>query len=92
MSIKVYVVTELSLIDFIVDNDIDCFKAYLSESKENEEFFLFEKPECFDTEAESLAFSGGIGYGFYEHATPERFPLRSCDKNDLPFIEAIENY
>ncbi len=92
MSIKVYVVTEPALVDFIMDNDIDGFKAYLDGSKENDDFILFDEPECFDTEAEALAFSGGIGYGFDEHATPERFPLRSCDPDDRPFIEAIENY
>lgn len=25
-------------------------------------------------------------------ATPERYPLRSCEETDLSFIEAIENY
>ncbi len=92
MSITVYVVTEPALVAFIMTNDIDGFKAYLDGSKENDDFILFDEPECFDTEAEALAFSGGIGYGFDEHATPERFPLRSCDPDDRPFIEAIENY
>jgi len=92
MSIKVYIVTNPTLVDFIMDNDIDGFKAYLDESKENEDFILFDEPECFDTEAEALAFCGGIGYGYDERATPERFPLRSCEINDRPFIEAIENY
>lgn len=73
-------------------NDIEGFKAYLNESKENEDYILFCEPECFDTEAEALAFSGGIDYGFDERATPVRFPLRSCELDDLSFIEAIENY
>lgn len=92
MSIKVYVVTEPALIDFIVDSDLEGFKAYLDESKENDDFILFDEPECFDTEAEALAFCSGIGYGSDERANPNRFPLRSCEKDDLPFIEAIENY
>lgn len=92
MSIKVYVVTEPALVDFIMDNDIDGFKAYLDESKENDDFIIFDEPECFDTEAEALAFCGGIGYGSNERATPDSFPLRSCEKDDIAFIEAIENY
>jgi len=92
MSIKVYVVSEPALIDFIMANDIEGFKAYLNESKENEDYILFDEPECFDTEAEALAFCGGIGYGSDERAAPVRFPLRSCELDDLSFIEAIENY
>ncbi len=92
MSIKVYVVTEPTLVDFIMDNNIDGFKAYLDESKENDDFILFDVPECFDTEAEALAFCSGIGYGSNELASPEHFPLRSCENDDLPFIDAIENY
>ena len=52
----------------------------------------FGEPEVFDTEAEALAFCSGIGYGANECATPDRYPLRSCEPVDLPFIEAIENY
>ena len=92
MSIKVYVVTDPPLIDFLVNNDLEGFKAYLDESKENDDFILFDEPECFDTEAEALAFCSGIGYGSNERATPDRYPLRSCEKDDLSFIEAIENY
>ena len=92
MSIKVYVVTDPPLIDFLVNNDLEGFKAYLDESKENDDFILFDEPECFDTEAEALAFCSGIGYGSNERATPDRHPLRSCEKDDLSFIEAIENY
>lgn len=92
MSIKAYVVTEPALVDFIMDSDIESFKAYLDESKENGDFILFDEPECFDTEAEALAFCSGIGYGSDERATPERFPLRSCESDDRSFIEAIESY
>lgn len=92
MSIKVYVVSEPALIDFIMANDIEGFKAYLNEFKENEDYILFCEPECFDTEAEALAFCRGIGYGSDERATPVRFPLRSCELDDLSFNEAIENY
>ncbi len=92
MSIKVYIISEPSLIDFIMNNDIEGFKDYLNETKENEDFILFGESESFDTEAEALAFSMGIGYGADEHVVPERFPLRSFELSDIPFIEAIESY
>ena len=54
--------------------------------------FIFAEPETFDTEEQALAFCSGIGYGVDERAPVERFPLRSSVEDDLPFIEAIENY
>lgn len=92
MSIKIHVVTDPTLIDFIIDNDIDGFKAYLQETKEKEEFILFDEPERFDTEAEAIAFCSGLGHGKDERATPDHYPLRSSEPDDLPFIEAIEEY
>ena len=86
--IQVYVVTDATAIQFIVDNDIDGFKDYLAE----EEYLYFDEPETFDTEAEALAFCAGIGHGCDERATPTRFPLRSNVNIDLPFINAIKEY
>ncbi len=92
MKKKVYVVTEPVLIEFLIDSDLDGFKAYLYESKENEDFIMMGEPESFDTEAEALAFCEGIGYGADERAIPVRYPLRSFEPADRPFIELIENY
>ena len=92
MSIKVYVVEDTEAIDFIQNNDLDGFKAYLDETKENEHYLYFDEPECFDTEAEALAFCAGIGHGMDERAPVERYPLLSCEPDDVPFIEAIEGY
>lgn len=88
MSIKVYVVTDRTAIDFIQDDDIEGFKEYLAE----DDTIYFGEPEIFDTEAEALAFCSGIGYGTFENAPVERWPLRSSEEADIPFIEAIENY
>lgn len=38
-----------SAIDFLVNNDLDGYKAFLNESKENDDYILFDKPECLDT-------------------------------------------
>lgn len=88
MSIKVYVISDRTAIDYIQDDDIDGFKDYLAE----DDTIYFDEPEIFDSEAEALAFCSGIGYGTDERAPVERWPLRSSEEADLPFIEAIENY
>ena len=88
MDIKVYVITDQTAIDLIADNDLDGFKAYLAE----DDTLYFPEPETFATEEQALAFCSGIGYGIDERAPIERYPLRSCEPTDVPFIEAIENY
>lgn len=88
MSVKVYVISDRTAIDYIQDDDIDGFKEYLSE----DDTIYFGDPEIFDSEAEALAFCSGIGYGTDERAPVERWPLRSFEEADRPFIEAIENY
>ena len=75
-------------IELIIDNDLDGFKAYLAE----EDTTYFPDPEIFNSEEETLAFCAGIGYGIDDRAPLERYPLRSCEPADVPFIEAIENY
>lgn len=88
MSVKIYVVDDPILISFIEDDDIDGFKEFLAE----DDTLYFEGPEIFDSEAEALAFCSGIGYNVDERAPVERWPLRSSEEADRPFIEAIENY
>lgn len=88
MSVKVYVVSDRTAIDFIQDDDIEGFKDYLAE----DDTIYFSDPEIFDSEAEALAFCAGIGYDTDERAPVDSWPLRSFEKADRPFIEAIENY
>lgn len=88
MSVKVYVISDRTAIEYIQDDDIDGFKEYLAE----DDTIYFGDPEIFDSEAEALAFCEGLGYGTDERAMPNRYPLRSCEPTDAPFIEAIENY
>lgn len=88
MSVKVYIVDDPILISFIEDDDLYGFKEYLN----SDETLLFSEPESFDSEAEALAYCAGVGYGADERATAKRYPLRSSESGDGPFINAIENY
>lgn len=86
--IKVNVISDPLAINFLVDDDIDGFKEYL----DSDDMLDFPEPEVFETERQALAFCEGLGYGTDERAVPDRYPLRSCEPVDAPFIEAIENY
>ena len=88
MSVKVYVIDDPILISFIEDGDLEGFKEYL----DSDDTLYFPEPEIFDSEEKALAFCAGLGYGKDERAVPDRYPLRSCEPADAPFIEAIENY
>ena len=88
MSVKVYVISDYTAIEYIMDGDLEGFKEYL----DSDDTLLFSEPETFDTEKEAIAFCAGIGHGLDERAPVERYPLRTCEEDDLPFIEAIENY
>lgn len=88
MPIKVYVIKDCTAIDFIEDNDIDGFKQYLSE----EEYLMFDDPIQFETETEALAFCAGLGYGVDDTLPVAKFPLRSFEEYDQPYIKAIEGY
>ena len=88
MAIQVYVVSDPLAIDFIENEDIDGFKEYLA----SDDTLLFSEPEEFATEAEALAFCSGIGFGTDERAPLERYPRRTSEECDLPFLEAIKNY
>lgn len=88
MPVKVYVINDSLAIDFFVNDDIDGFKEYL----DSDDTLDFLEPEVFDTEEQAIAFCEGLGYGTNERNIPNRYPLRSCEPADAPFIEAIENY
>lgn len=72
--------------NFVIDGDIEGFKEYL----DSDDTIYFNEPERFDTEAEAFAYCAGIGYGVDERAPVERYPFRSSEETDLPFIEAIK--
>lgn len=88
MASKIYVIRDRETINFIEENDLDGFKQYLSE----EEYMMIDEPEIFETEKEALAFCAGLGKGIDDHNPVEKFPLRSFEEYDQPFIEAIESY
>lgn len=88
MEIKVYVIKDRALIDFIEEDDVDGFAKYLAD----EETYTFDEPIQFDTEKEALAFCAGIGYGVDERMPVERLPLRSFEEYDSPFIKEVKKY
>ena len=88
MSIKVYVIEDSNLIEYLQNDELEDFKEYLNE----DETIYIPEPEYFDSETEALAFCSGLGYGVDERGPVKRYPLRSCESVDLPYIEALENY
>lgn len=88
MSVKVYVISDPLDIDFLVNDDLEGFKEYL----DSDDTLDIPDPEIFDSEEKALAFCAGLGYGKDDRIMPDRYPLRSCEPADVPFIEAIENY
>lgn len=88
MSVKIYVINDPLAIGFLVNDDIDGFKEYL----DSDDMLDFPEPEVVDTEEQAIALCKDIGYGKDERAMPDRYPLRSCEPTDAPFIEAIKNY
>ena len=87
MSVEVYVVSDPLAIDFIQNEDFDGFKEYL----DADDSLIISEPEEFATEAEALAYCAGIGYGTDERGPVERYPLRSCEECDRPFIEILKS-
>lgn len=88
MAVQVYVISDPLAINFIQNEDLIGFKEYL----DSDDTLYIPEPEEFATEAEALSFCSGIGYGTDERVAPERYPLRTCEECDMPFIEAIKNY
>lgn len=87
MLVKVYVIDDPILISFIEDGNIDGFKEHL----DSDDTIIFHEPETFDTEEAALALCSGIGFGVDERASVERFPLRSSESEDVPFIHILES-
>lgn len=88
MPIKVYVVSDPLLIDFLVNDDLEGFIEYL----DSDDMLDIPEPETFDTEAAAFAFCAALGQGEDERATPDRYPLRSFEAADASYIAALENY
>lgn len=88
MKVEVFVVKEPEAVRLLEENDLEGFKALLSE----DETLLFDEPVEFDSEAEALAFCAGLGYGVDERNPIEVYPLRSFEETDKPYIELINNY
>lgn len=75
MSVQVYIISDPELIECMEDNDIEGFRQELADC----DTYYFAESETFDTEAEALAFCGGIVYGLDELAPAIRLPLISSN-------------
>lgn len=53
---------------------------------------MFDEPIQFETETEALAFCAGLGYGVDDTLSIAKFPLRSFEEYDQPYIKAIEEF
>lgn len=84
MAVKVYVVRDRNAIDYILNDDVDGFRSYLSEDL----YLDLGKPEYFDSEEEAIAFCCGLAYGM-DDRNPEVYALRSTEEGDKKFIETI---
>ena len=88
MNIEVYIVKDQTAISLIMEQDIQGFKAYLSENQT----LIFHEPKLFATAQEAAAFCEGISYGKNESYPTDTLPLRSDNVDDIPFITAIKSY
>lgn len=88
MAIQVQVIKDSILISFIENDDPDGFREYL----DSDDTLIFHDPEIFATEEEAFAFCAGLGYGADDHNPVPRYPLRSDEPADAPYLEAIGNY
>ena len=60
MKHTIYILTDRTAIDYILNGDIDELKEYLSDP---ENYVDLSEPITFETEAEVAAFGAGLGYG-----------------------------
>ncbi|MGN0209931.1 MAG: DUF5053 domain-containing protein [Muribaculaceae bacterium] len=88
MNVEVYIVTDQTAISLIMEQDIQGFKAYLSE----DQTIISHDPKSFATSQEATAFCDGISYGKSESFPTDFLPLRSDNVDDIPFITAIKSY
>lgn len=87
MPIQVYVIKDVEAIDFVIADDIEGFRQYLSD----QEFPDIPQPETFDTIQQAQAFCAGIAYGHSE-SMPSIYTLRSYEASDQPFIAFLKDY
>lgn len=87
MPIQVYVIKDVEAIDFVIADDIEGFRQYLSD----QEFPDIPQPETFATIQQAQAFCTGIAYGHSE-SKPSVLALCSYEASDRPYIAILKDY
>ena len=86
MAERVYVVRDPRAIEFIENDDLDGFKAYLDAHPTSD----IGKEEHFWTKEEAIAFCSGLEYGVDEHTGIPPYPLRSWEVPATWFMRLIK--
>ena len=87
MKHTIYILTDRTAIDYILNGDIDELKEYLSDP---ENYVDLSEPITFETEAEIAAFGAGLGYGKDERGLVEKLILNTDNPDDLEIIRLLE--
>jgi hypothetical protein len=80
--ITLYILTDRDAINYILDEDIEGLKEYLSENY----YLSLSEPITFETEAEAAAFGAGLGYGTDERGLVEKMILSTDNPDDVEII------
>lgn len=86
MSVKVYVIEDGLAMSYMTD--INSFKQFLSTNK----ILGLKEPMVFETEADAEAYCESLNADKTFENEPYKWPLRSYNQDDIPFILAVEYY
>lgn len=86
MPVKVYVIEDGLAMGYMTD--INSFKQFLS----TEKILDLKGPMLFDSEPEAEAYCESLNPDKTFGSEPYKWPLRSYNQDDIPFILAIEYY
>ena len=88
MKHTIYILTDRTAIDYILNGDIDELKEYLSEPYT---YIDLSEPITFETEAEIAAFGAGLGYGKDERGEVEQLILNPENSDDAEVINLLQS-
>lgn len=83
MKHTIYILTDRTAIDYILNGDIEELKEYISDP---ENYVELSDPITFETEAEVVAFGAGLGFGKDERGEVEQLILNPENPDDVEVI------